>query len=955
MKSNKHEKIIEQAYSDYADKIYRYSLGKLSRKEDAEEVLSESFKRLLEQDDLEKIENLQAWIFGIARNVIYEKYRQKKFYTYSDYEDYDVSQVSGISEDIENKLAKKEVVDLIKENLEELDDEAQEILRLKVWEELKFKEIAEVTNQKENSVKTIYYRALKKLNSSVNIDLSRKAVVVDSVVILSGLRVLASSKYFSLDKSVLEELFSGVLNGTGSVSVISKLFDKLKKFSMALINLLFDLKTIKVAAGIVGAGGLAFLGLKSGIVAPEAILNIGKVGCNYKEQFYEVGETLVDEEECKTCSCTDEGIKCDDFQCIERSYSSISSSQKYNQQISITSQDSDQFSPLIALSENRTGQQVYLYDLEGNLQKSFTASTKGSGIDTVITDIDDDGYNEIITSKTDGDNNISLWAHSAKLENTFGVGDSSGFMIDSCDFDGDGVEDELVLGKQNKGQVVIFNSQGEYLNYFSSFIENGGVSVVCGDLDDDKKDEIIIGQLQGDQKIGIYKPDGSLVKAFNAFIKGEGVLVSTGNLDEDKNLEILVSKLSGGNEIIKFDSDGSVINYFKPYPDDESDGVNVATIDLDKDGVDEIIVGKNFGGGEIGVFDSNWDLVANFEASNIIDGAQIASGWMDLDLVNSNMSNDIDANQSVEDQNNEGGDVQESSNEEKSNLDPSLKPVIWIVDPNSGEKILAVDEYGELITSISVNKSYEIGFSLFDRDGDQISEILMTSRSQNNGFEWLKDNGNSLGSFSIGTSAGYVSTTCDLDGDGKSEALLAGKSDDREVVIMDMNGNYQGYFTAFSSGIGVNIACGNLDQDSNDEILVSKKQGGREVLVYDSDLTLIRYFTAFTSGDGVFVSAGNVDSDSQDEIIASKLDGSYVAVYEADGNLNKSFKAFESGSGAVTDPFDFDKDGIDEIVVGKLSGGNEILIYKSNGTLYRVLRGISKANGSMIKVGWLNY
>lgn len=948
--TSKQRDLIEKAYTKYADKIYRYCLSKLSKKEDAEEVLSETFKRLLEQKNIEKIENIQAWVFGIARNVIYERYRQKKYYTYSDYEDYDVTQISGIPENIEDKLAKDEVVELIKNNLQDLDEDAQEIVRLKVWEELKFKEISEVVNQKENTVKTTYYRALKKLNSSVNIDLSRKAVVVDAVVILSGLRVLASSKHFSLEKSFVKEIMTKISDGTQSISII----DKLKKLVTAIVGFLYDLNTVKVAAGVVGAGGLALLGIQAGIVAPEKILNIGKSGCEYKDKFYEVNESVIDEEECEICKCANDGMECDEFQCIENSYESINSLQKGGLQINVSNTESSSIKPLIAVSEPGVGQQVYLYDLEGDLQKSFNASTKGEGINAVIEDINNDGSNEILTSKISGDNTISLWAQSIELENTFEGGESSGFMIDACDFDGDNVDDEVVLGKQDRGQVVLFDSNGKYLDYFTSFANNNGVSVACADLDGDEKDEILVGQLAEENKIGLYESDGSLIKAFSAFIKGEGVLVSSGNLDEDKEMEFLVTKLSGGNEVIKFDSDGSVINYFKPFHDNESDGVNVSTIDLDKDGIDEVVIGKNAGGNEISIFNDNWDLVTEFETEKNISGSQVSAGWMDLSIMNGTESEEENSRE-LEDIENSKNNDQIDSPSENGDLTSSLKPVIWTADPNSGQTLLAIDQYGNSIKSLNLNKPFGINFSLFNKDDDQISEILLTSQIDNNGFEWLKENGNSLIRFELGSSSGYTTTICDLDGDGSKESILAGKSSARDVVHMDLEGNYKGYFTAFSSGQGANVVCGNLDQDSNDEIIISKKQGGREILVYDSDKRFLRYFVAFTEGDGVFVSVGDIDADWHDEILASKLDGSYIAIYEADGGLKKSFRAFESGSGTLTDAFDIDSDGVDEILVGKLSGGNEILIYEANGELKRVVRGITGAQGSLVKAGWLKY
>jgi RNA polymerase sigma-70 factor (ECF subfamily) len=72
------KKEIELIYEKYIRDIYRYSLFKVRDKHRAEDITSETFARLLEKSELNNIQNVKVYLIGIARNIVYEKYREEK-------------------------------------------------------------------------------------------------------------------------------------------------------------------------------------------------------------------------------------------------------------------------------------------------------------------------------------------------------------------------------------------------------------------------------------------------------------------------------------------------------------------------------------------------------------------------------------------------------------------------------------------------------------------------------------------------------------------------------------------------------------------------------------------------------------------------------------------------------------------------------------------------------------
>lgn len=192
---------IQNVYDLYVKDVYRYSFYKLGNKDEAEDVTSETFLRILQKGRLNEIENIKAWIITIARNVIYERYREKKKFSASDSSD-EVINIVDEDTDLEKTTLDNAVIEEIKSKLNELDEEVREIIILKIWEGLKFNEIAEVIGVKESTVKLKYYRGLEKIKLMLGEDKSKRyyAIAVPTIVLaiksISGTSALLPSKTF---------------------------------------------------------------------------------------------------------------------------------------------------------------------------------------------------------------------------------------------------------------------------------------------------------------------------------------------------------------------------------------------------------------------------------------------------------------------------------------------------------------------------------------------------------------------------------------------------------------------------------------------------------------------------------------------------------------------------------------------------------------------------------------
>jgi len=154
-------KSFSRIYDKYIDKIYRFVFLRVNSVETAEDLTSETFVRLWDSLRGEKdIENPQAFIYKIARNLTIDFYRNKhKLNVVS------TSSVKIIDPriDLEEKANLNSELEQVKKALSTLKDEYQEALILYYLEKVSVPEIADILGKSENAVRVMIHRGVGKL------------------------------------------------------------------------------------------------------------------------------------------------------------------------------------------------------------------------------------------------------------------------------------------------------------------------------------------------------------------------------------------------------------------------------------------------------------------------------------------------------------------------------------------------------------------------------------------------------------------------------------------------------------------------------------------------------------------------------------------------------------------------------------------------------------------------
>lgn len=138
-------------YEAYSTGVYRFSLSILKDPQLAEDVLQETFLRLLTKHSLPDPGKEQAWLYKVARNLCYDHLRRRK------------KEQAETSAPAASLCQEFEFLCLIAP----LSDTEQQILSLRFIGGLTHKEIAQVLGLTVHGAKKRYERAIGKLRKEM--------------------------------------------------------------------------------------------------------------------------------------------------------------------------------------------------------------------------------------------------------------------------------------------------------------------------------------------------------------------------------------------------------------------------------------------------------------------------------------------------------------------------------------------------------------------------------------------------------------------------------------------------------------------------------------------------------------------------------------------------------------------------------------------------------------------
>ena len=162
------KKEFGKIYDRYAPRIYRFVYLKVSSPRDSEDLTSEVFLRFwknISEDgqDKRKIDNPRALLYRMASNAVIDFYRKKsRTELIMDPEDSILANIKDRS-NLNSKLDIDSDMEGIKTALSQIKDEYQNIIIWRYLDDFSNKEIANILEKPEGTIRVLIHRALKEL------------------------------------------------------------------------------------------------------------------------------------------------------------------------------------------------------------------------------------------------------------------------------------------------------------------------------------------------------------------------------------------------------------------------------------------------------------------------------------------------------------------------------------------------------------------------------------------------------------------------------------------------------------------------------------------------------------------------------------------------------------------------------------------------------------------------
>lgn len=154
---------FEEVYTTYYTPLFRYILNRIKNRQEAEDLTQNVFmkiwKALPEWDNNHS--SPISFFFTVARNTLIDYFRKSK--SKEIVSDEIVYAHTDEQTTLNDDGIKKEQGEAIRLLVSKLSNDQQEIIKLYYVSDLTYKEISEITGKREEAIRQIHSRAIKKL------------------------------------------------------------------------------------------------------------------------------------------------------------------------------------------------------------------------------------------------------------------------------------------------------------------------------------------------------------------------------------------------------------------------------------------------------------------------------------------------------------------------------------------------------------------------------------------------------------------------------------------------------------------------------------------------------------------------------------------------------------------------------------------------------------------------
>ncbi len=146
----------------YESQLRSYLQGKFPTLEDVDDVIQESYARLLKAREQQKVREPKALLFAIARNTVYDLFRRKKVVQFESLTHFSDSSVLDEECNVEETVSLRDEIDLLVRAVETLPRRCRQVMTLRMVYGLSQKEIARDLGISTHTVKAQLAKGMRR-------------------------------------------------------------------------------------------------------------------------------------------------------------------------------------------------------------------------------------------------------------------------------------------------------------------------------------------------------------------------------------------------------------------------------------------------------------------------------------------------------------------------------------------------------------------------------------------------------------------------------------------------------------------------------------------------------------------------------------------------------------------------------------------------------------------------
>lgn len=158
-----------QSYEKFADDIFRHCFFRVRDRDQAVDLMQDTFAKTWQYiSDGNVVDDLHAFLYRVANNLIIDYYRKKKSFSLEASEE-DSGKILAINEDENVTVINVSDGSIAFEALGELEEMYRQVIVMRFVDGLSPKEIAEIIGESQNNVSVRLNRAIKQLRDILQI------------------------------------------------------------------------------------------------------------------------------------------------------------------------------------------------------------------------------------------------------------------------------------------------------------------------------------------------------------------------------------------------------------------------------------------------------------------------------------------------------------------------------------------------------------------------------------------------------------------------------------------------------------------------------------------------------------------------------------------------------------------------------------------------------------------